>query len=921
MARINTDQQRKGAAFLNQPSPDGPEFLLPSVFIRAIRGPKILCPRWIAPATRLPVMIFKAMFVAVVAVATLPLLAQNGDRVGETQREVVPQDRIPPAPLLSPEEEAATFRLPPGFRAELVAAEPLVESPVSMQFDPQGRLWVVEMTGYMNHLDGSGEGKPSGRIVVLEDTNGDGRMDRRTVFLDGLVMPRALMLVENGAVVAEPPRLWFARDTNGDGRADLKVEIAKDYATQNDPQLGDKSNPEHASNGLLWARDNWVYSANHTLRMRWNGSPTNWLKEPTIFRGQWGLSQDERGRLFHNSNSDQIRADLIPDSYLARNPNLRAPFGANVQLAKDQRVWTGRVNPGVNRGYQQGQLTPEGRLATFTGACGPVVYRGDQFGPEFQGDVFLCEPTGNFIRRNRLLNQNGLLTATNAYDQAEFLTSTDERFRPVNLFNGPDGALYVVDLYRGLIQHRIYLTSYLRQQIESRSLMSPVDHGRIWRIVNTNQPLVRGRPLDARAATTEMVARLADPNGFWRDTAQRLLVERRDPAATPALQQMVRTNATSAPGRLAALWTLEGLGTLDLPTIEAALADSDGAVRSAGLRLTERFLSGPERESALNLIYRRAGFIPAEEQIQLMLTLGEVKTPTADAILRALLMNTAPDALRLNAALSGLGGRELEFLEALIADPNCSTVQEGHIALLSGLARCITHEARPARVAHLLKLIAGCKPGDWQQLALLDGMVATLPAPARAGQPPPAVKPIVFDVEPPALAALRTVDSPNVPNRLARLDPLFGWPGKAGFVAPVQVVPLAGAEGESFQRGRELYTVVCGACHQPHGRGQEGLAPPLLDSEWSTGSEQRLIRIALHGVRDALVVKGVTWNLAMPAFAEALKDEQIADLLTYIRHEWGHSAPPVKPETVKAVREATRDREDSWTEAELLKVP
>lgn len=864
-------------------------------------------------------MNFRAILFAVVA--GLPLVAQNGDRTGEAQSEVVPRDRIPPAPVLSPADEAASFRLAPGFRAELVAAEPLIQSPVVAQFDPQGRLWVVEMTGYMNQADGAGETEPTGKVVVLEDTNGDGQMDRRTVFLDQLVMPRALLLVGDGVVVAEPPRLWFARDTNGDGRADEKTVIAEDYASQNDPKLGAKSNPEHASNGLLWARDNWVYSANHTQRMRWNGSPTNWIQEPTIFRGQWGLSQDARGRLFHNSNSDQIRADLIPDTYLARNPNLRSPFGANVQLAQDQRVWTARVNPGVNRGYQPGQLTPDGRLATFTGACGPVVYGGNQFGPEFQGDVFLCEPTGNLIRRNRLTNQNGLLSATNAYHQAEFLTATDERFRPVNLFNGPDGALYLVDFYRGLIQHRIYLTSYLRAQIESRDLMQPVNRGRIWRIVSTNRPPGRVAPLGTNASTVELVTRLADPNAFWRDTAQRMLVERRDPAATGLLRTFLRTDTVSPAGRLAALWTLEGLGTLDLPTIEAALADSDGAVRSAALRLTERFLGGPEREAALNLIYRRAGFIPAEEQLQLMLTLGEVKTPTSDAILRALLMNTAPDALRLNATLSGLGGRELEFLEALVADPNCSTVQAGHIALLSGLAGCVTQEARPARVAHLLKLIAGSKAGDWQQLALLDGMVATLPAPPRPGQPPPQVKPILFEAEPPAMATLRSIDSPNVPNRLARLDPLLGWPGKAGFVAPVAATPLVGAEQESFNRGKELYAVVCGACHQPHGKGQEGLAPPLVGSEWTTGSEQRLIRIALHGVRDALTVNGTTWNLAMPAFAPALDDGQIADLLTYVRREWGHAASPVTSATVAVVRAAHAEREDSWTEAELLKVP
>jgi mono/diheme cytochrome c family protein len=671
----------------------------------------------------------------------------------------------------------------------------------------------------------------------------------------------------------------------------------------------------------MWALDNWVYSANHTQRYRWKGSPTDWLAEPTIFRGQWGLSQDDVGRLYHNSNSDPLRADLIPSAYLARNPNVKSPVGANYQLEKNMRTWPARMNPGVNRGYQPGQLTPEGKLATFTGACGPVVYRGDQFGPEYVGDAFLCEPTGNFVRRSRILNKGGLLSATNAYAQDEFLTSTDERFRPVNLANGPDGALYVVDFYRGLIQHRIYLTSYLRRQLESRQLFQPVDRGRIWRIVNTGRPVDRTPLLPAQPTTAQLVERLSSPNGFWRDLAQRQLVERADPAAAVALKEVVSGGNGATPrGRLHALWTLEGLGLLDLPTLSRAIDDGDGAVRSAALRLLEPFLEGPQREDAANLIYRRAGFIPAEEQLQLYLTLGALNTTTGDAITRALLMNSAPDTLRLHAALSGLGGRELEFLEALIGDPDCNSTRPGHVQLVSELARCVVHEGKPPRIERLLELAATKAPGDWQQRAVLDGLIATLPPPAKKGQTAPPVKPIVFAVQPRAWGDLKKIEMPEVVERLAKLDPLIAWEGKAGFVAPVVARSLTEPEQASFQRGKDLYPLVCGACHQPHGKGQEGLAPPLVDSEWSVGSEGRLIRIALHGLRDAITVKGVTWNLAMPAFAEALNDEQVADLLTYIRREWGHTADPVRPEAVTTIRAENATREDSWTEAELLKL-
>ena len=400
-------------------------------------------------------------------------IAQNGDKAGEKQVSLVPADKIPPAPVLTPEEALKSFKLAPGFRIELVASEPLIHDPVAIQFAPDGKIWVLEMSGFMPNADGIGEDKPVGKIAVIEDTDGDGKMDKRVVFADGLVMPRALSLVRDGLLVAEPPRLWFLRDTDGDGKSDEKVEVAKDY--------GDTKNPEHTANGLMWAMDNWIYSANHTTRFR--NDDGEWRREPTTFRGQWGISQDNFGRLVYNSNSDQYRMDVVPSHYLRRNPNYRTPAGLNVDPIRNQTTWPIRVTPGVNRGYQQGILRPDGTLSRFTAACGPAIYRGDNFPAEFQGNAFVCEPSANLVKRNILQDENGMITGRHAYTNAEFLASTDERFRPVNLNNGPDGALYIVDLYRGILQHRIYLTSYLRAQAESRELQQPTGLGRIYRIV------------------------------------------------------------------------------------------------------------------------------------------------------------------------------------------------------------------------------------------------------------------------------------------------------------------------------------------------------------------------------------------------------------------------------------------------------
>lgn len=861
-------------------------------------------------------------FILLLLAVMVPLRAQNGDKAGEAQSDVVAAHLIPPAPVLSPEQQVQTFRLPPGFVAEVVAAEPLVRTPVAIQFDHRGRLWVVEMSGYMRTAEGVGESEPNGSVVILDDDDGDGRMDRRTVFAEGLVMPRSLMLTHGGALVAEPPRIWFLRDTDGDGRADEKLLVAEDYAPQNDPALGAKSNPEHASNGLMRALDNWVYSANHTVRFRHGGgSPTNWIREDTAFRGQWGISQDDEGRLYFNSNSDQIRADLLPGRSLQRNPNLRQPFGLNAQLAASQRVWPGRVTPGVNRGYQPNTLTPEGKLSQFTAACGPLVYRGDQFPEEFRGDVFLCEPSANLIRRNRIRNENGILTATNAYPESEFLTSTDERFRPVSLQNGPDGGLYVVDLARGLIQHRIYLTSYLRKQIESRGLQAPADLGRIYRIIHSGRTPARRDSMSKAPGLPELLARLTNPNGFWRDKAQQLLVERREPGTEIALTGLLASAKTPALGRLHALWTLEGLGALRAQHFVMALEDPETRVRTAALRTLESLRPGPEREAAIEALLLRAGTVRPDSQPQLLLTLGDLSTPQADNVMKAILMNGPASRLRFDAAISGLRGREFRFLQLLLSDPLCGPSRKDHTPLISGIVQCIAQSGDPEAISGTLKLAGKRSSVDWQLLAILDGYLALVPNPKAPGAPKP--RAIQLPSEPVGLKELGRLKEVEVADRLVRLESLFAWPGKpvleSNAVRPVRVLDVASKE--SIERGREIYPTICGACHQPHGRGQEGLAPPLLDSEWALGSEQRLIRIVLQGVRDAITVKGVRYELNMPALAEALDDRQIADVLSYVRREWGHTADPVEVETVRKVRMVESNREDSWTQGELLRIP
>ncbi len=847
--------------------------------------------------------------VALASFFSTELLAQNGDAKDganpEKQIAPVPPEKIPPAPVLTPEQALKSFKIVPGFRIELVASEPLVHDPVAITFGPDGRIWVLEMSGFMPDADGKGEDQPVGKIAVLEDTNGDGKMDKRTVFLDGLVMPRALSLVRGGLLVAEPPRLWFCQDTDGDGKSDSKVEVAKDY--------GDQKNPEHTANGLMTALDNWIYSADHTTRFR--NVDGEWQREPTAFRGQWGISQDNYGRLVYNSNSDQFRMDLVPSAYLRRNPNLRSPSGLNVDPIKSQLTWPIRVTPGVNRGYREGILRKDGTLEKFTAACAPLIYRGDNFPAEYQGNAFVCEPSANLVKRNILTEKNGVMTGRHAYANSEFLASTDERFRPVNLNNGPDGAIYLTDLYRGILQHRIYLTSYLRAQSESRGLQAPTGLGRIYRIVAEGKPL---KPANlGKATSAELVENLSHPNGWVRDTAQRLLVERNE-AKTIALLRAKAVSDKSAFGRIHALWTLDGIGQMDKKTLLAVLATPDAKVRAVAIRLSEPFLKTADAPEFIALFSTMAkNETQPDVQLQLAFTLGEIADPKAERGMLAIARNCGENVVIRDALLSGFYKRELEVLEKVLADKTWNEPKPGSAAFLSGLTTCVLYERKTNRVDQVFQLAAAAPL--WQQTALLDGMLASAPGQVKS-KTPVAKKPIFFASEPSGYTALEKKQVPEISDRLKKISALLTWPGQPGYVAPPKIVPLTADQEKQFAAGRDLFAASCAACHQLTGLGMEGLAPPLADSEWVLGPSDRLMRIVLHGIRGKIGVMGRNYEMEMPAL-NVFDDEQIAAVLTYIRREWEHGASPVDVGAVKKARDATTHRNEAWTEAELLKIP
>jgi glucose/arabinose dehydrogenase/mono/diheme cytochrome c family protein len=816
--------------------------------------------------------------------------AQNGDAANEVQAPPPADLKIPPSPVLVAEEAIKTIKVAPGYQLEIAAADPLIGNPVAMNFGPDGRLWVVEMRAFMPDPDGKGEDAKVGSIAVLEDTDHDGRFDKRTVFLDGLVLPRAFALVGDGVLVAEPPHLWFCRDTNGDGVADEKTEVASDY--------GSAENPEHTANGLLWAMDNWIYSANHTVRYRYLGNG-KFASEATFSRGQWGITQDNAGRLFHNNNSDPIRYDAVPSAYYARNPALSDPAGVNAQLVPaDLRIWPLRVTPGVNRGYKS--LDSTGRITAVTAACGPVIYRGDLL-PELRDNAFVCEPSGNLIKRIALEPKGDRLAGRNVYEDGEFIASTDERFRPVNLANGPDGALYIVDMYHGIIQHRIYLTTYLRQQIESRGLADGAGMGRIYRVVpEAGVPAGRRDFNLTTESSAALVGYLGHRNGWWRDTAQRLLVERRDPASVSLLRALALNLAAPAVGRLHALWTLEGADALDRATAVAALGDPDATVCAAAIRLSEPFLAKGDDDllQRVSQVHPEAD-APYAVILQQSLSLGAAKTPQAVKALFELASrgSYSTRAYIAEAIVSSLSGRETDFVALALAQPDLQAANP--VTFLA--ATCVWRSGQADQIAQLDRLLDAASAPGLAATTLLTSLKQAVPRQSD-GQ----LLSAHLAAAPNALVRLAATDSPDGA-RAKELLPHLSWPGHEN---ETKAAPLTAEQQVLFEKGRTIFTTICAGCHQPNGQGLKGLAPSLVTSKWVAGNERALARIVLQGK--------LSENLIMPQL-QALDDESLAGVLTFVRRSWGHGFDPVAPAVIAQARTETAGRAEPWTEKDLAK--
>jgi mono/diheme cytochrome c family protein len=530
----------------------------------------------------------------------------------------------PPVVRLSPDEQQKRFELPPGYRIELVLSDPLIEDPVGVTFDGNGRMYVLEMRSYMQDAEGSNSRAPISRISRHEDTDGDGRYDRSTVFVDGMVMPRIAFPLEDGVILAletDNRDMYKYSDTNGDGVADRKELFY--------PNVGRVTNMEWQPGGLTWALDNWLYMTYNPFRLRIAPTGRVLREETEPNGGQWWSAQDSYGKLWWVDGG----GELGPVNFQV--PIAYGAFNVADQLEADFRIpWPAPGGIADMQGGMTRVRLPDGTLNHFTSASGVEIYRGHRLPSDLLGDLFFGEPVGRIVRRAKVVVSEGLTQLRNAHPRSEFLRSTDPLFRPVAVHNAPDGTLFVVDMYTGIIQDAQFVgpNSYLRRKIDQYQLDKQHNWGRIWKITYDGMVPDRQRPRMFSETAAQLVKHLEHANGWWRDTAQKLLVLRQDRTVVPALRTMARTGTTQL-GRIHALWTLEGLESLDALLVRELMKHPDPQIRIQAIRASESLYKATDQSFAADY----AALAEDRDEhvvIQALLTLNVHKVPGYETVIK-----------------------------------------------------------------------------------------------------------------------------------------------------------------------------------------------------------------------------------------------------------------------------------------------
>lgn len=656
-----------------------------------------------------------------------PLVPECEDLIMDTIQRLTPhrfygeklRERYP-APV-APSASVAAMDVHEAMEVQLVASEPLIRDPVAFDWSPDGRLWVVEMHDYP--LGIGPDGAPGGRVVVLDDDNGDGVYDRSSVFADGLTFPSGIKVWRDGVLVSVAPDVLWLRDTDGDGRSDETRPVLHGFA---------EGNPQHRANGLRWGIDNWLYLGigdgsdvieadqdqlsvrGRDLRMRPEGPGR---LEAQSGQTQFGRTQNDWGEWFGNDNSNPLWHYVLDDHYLRRNPFVQPPA---VKRDVPEQAGIAPVYPASRTLERFNDLYAANR---FTSACSPEIYRDILLGESFYGNAFVCEPVHNLIHRE-VVSEDGLSYRSRRApeeEQREFLASRDNWCRPVMVRTGPDGALWFADMYRYVIEHTTWIPADFQRRMDVRA---GSDQGRIYRVYPRNrQP--RDWPNLTQLSRADLIRQLESPNGWIRDMVQQMVLWQPQPDDKTLLTELV-LHSSSAAARLQAMYTLAGLQQLDTTILAAALKDSHPEVTRHAVRLSEsRLDQQPTLLAAVGELARQSEIAP-RLRLQLAYSLGESKSELATQRLAELLLAAHDSSELLAAASSSLGPHNIgPVLQQVLAMPP-DAVDLDVVRQVASIGWRLTPEQAAAQLLPALAPAPGSDREAWQ-IQLLAHLIQDLP--------------------------------------------------------------------------------------------------------------------------------------------------------------------------------------------------
>ncbi len=634
-------------------------------------------------------------------------------------------------PGRSPEEALKSFVVPEGFEMQLVAQEPQVMDPIVISYDENGWMYVAEYLKFPNHpLEGKSE---SGRIRLLKDADNDGKYEKSFVFADGIAWPTGICPWDGGIYVVAAPDLWYLKDTDGDGQADIKKKIFTGFGFNNE---------EGTANNLIWGLDNWIYGAGSNsggtvrpaddpdargISMRgrdFRFHPVTGKFETLSGSEQFGNTFDDWGNRFICSNSKPVVHLVLPSRYLARNPYLPVPaVKKNIWVSGDSIY---RISPPeawrVARSKYRLSKKPDMAKTyvaddVFSACSGSTIYRGSVYPKQYQGNMLMGEVQGNLVSRF-LMRPNGVtFDAVRVDINKELVASRDNWFRPVNLCNAPDGTMHIVDMSREVIETP---TSMTEEIIASIDLLSGHDRGRIFRLAPKGfrapaQPDLRN------STTLELVQTLENRNGWWRDTASRLLFQRQDKQAVGPLKKLLRESNYDL-AQLHAMYALQGLGRLSDDDLLFALSSNSDGLKEHAVKLSETRLQ--KNSKLIDAIVSLANSPNAKVRFQVAFSLGETDAPSAAEALASIAKRDAGDIWMRTAVLSSSLQLAAGMLDSLLADSEFAKTSAGKL-ILRQLALIVGGRNKKAEVVQLLKSLESSKDSSMQRMILLglgDGL-------------------------------------------------------------------------------------------------------------------------------------------------------------------------------------------------------